>query len=69
MLLQQNEVNIIAIRDFMGHSSVTTTEIYARIDNRLQREALEKTSLVPELSEPLWQSNKGLLSWLESLGK
>ena len=69
MLLQQNEVNIIAIRDFMGHSSVTTTEIYARIDNKLQREALEKTSLVPESSEPPWQSNKGLLSWLESLGK
>lgn len=69
MLLQQNEVNIIAIRDFLGHASVTTTEIYARIDNRLKREALEKTSLVPESSELLWQSNKGLLNWLESLGK
>jgi len=69
MLLQQNEVNIIAIRDFLGHASVTTTEIYARIDNRLKREALEKTSLVPESSEPTWQSNKGLLDWLESLGK
>lgn len=69
MLLQQNEVNIIAIRDFLGHASVTTTEIYARIDNRLKREALEKTSLVPESPEPSWQSNKGLLNWLESLGK
>lgn len=69
MLLQQNEVNIIAIRDFLGHASVTTTEIYARIDNRLKREALEKTSLVPESSEPPWQSNKGLLDWLESLGR
>ena len=68
MLLQQNEVNIVAIRDFLGHSSVTTTEIYARIDNRLKREALEKTSFVPESSEPPWQSNKGLLAWLESLG-
>jgi site-specific recombinase XerD len=69
MLLQQNEVNIIAIRDFLGHASVTTTEIYARIDNRLKREALEKTSLVPESSDPPWQTNKGLLSWLENLGK
>jgi site-specific recombinase XerD len=69
VLLQQNEVNIIAIRDFLGHVSVTTTEIYVRIDNKLKREALEKTSLVPESSEPTWQKNKGLLNWLESLGK
>ncbi|WP_297338563.1 tyrosine-type recombinase/integrase [Algoriphagus sp.] len=69
VLLQQNEVNIIAIRDFLGHVSVTTTEIYIRIDNRLKREALEKTSLVPDSSEPTWQNNKGLLTWLESLGK
>lgn len=70
MLLQQSEVNIVAIRDFLGHASVTTTEIYARIDNRQKREALEKTSLAPESSElPVWQSNKGLLEWLESLGK
>ncbi len=70
MLLQQNEVNIVAIRDFLGHASVTTTEIYARIDNKQKREALEKTSLVPESSEqPVWQNNKGLLDWLESLGR
>lgn len=70
MLLQQSEVNIVAIRDFLGHASVTTTEIYARIDNRQKREALEKTSLTPESTElPVWQSNKGLLDWLESLGK
>jgi len=70
MLLQQSEVNIVAIRDFLGHASVTTTEIYARIDNRQKREALEKTSLMPVSSEsPIWQSNKGLLDWLESLGR
>ncbi len=70
MLLQQSDVNIVAIRDFLGHASVTTTEIYARIDNRQKREALEKTSLVPPSTEqPEWQSNRGLLEWLESLGK
>lgn len=70
MLLQQSEVNIVAIRDFLGHASVTTTEIYARIDNQQKREALEKTSLVPESSkDPIWQSSKGLLNWLESLGR
>ncbi|WPV69651.1 tyrosine-type recombinase/integrase [Chitinophaga sp. LS1] len=70
MMLQQNGVNLICIRDFLGHESVTTTEIYARIDNRQKREAIEKTSLSPDLSEdPSWQKDKGLLNWLESLAK
>lgn len=70
MMLQQNGVNLICIRDFLGHESVTTTEIYARIDNRQKREAIDKTSLSIGLSEdPSWQKDKGLLSWLESLGK
>jgi integrase/recombinase XerD len=70
MMLQQSGVNLVCIRDFLGHQSVTTTEIYARIDNKQKREAIEKTSLSPELKEvPTWQKNKGLLNWLESLGK
>ncbi|WP_367339791.1 tyrosine-type recombinase/integrase [Aminivibrio sp.] len=40
-LLQAN-VNLIYIRDFLGHASVTTSEIYARADNRMKREALER---------------------------
>jgi len=70
MLLQKSEVNIVAIRDFLGHASVTTTEIYARIDNTQKRDALEKTSLLPVSTElPEWQTNRGLLEWLESLGR
>lgn len=70
MMLQQSGVNLVCIRDFLGHQSVTSTEIYARIDNKQKREAIEKTSLSPELKEiPAWQKNKGLLNWLESLGK
>lgn len=34
-LLQAN-VNLIYIRDFLGHASVTTGEIYARADNRMR---------------------------------
>jgi integrase len=70
MMLQQSGVNLICIRDFLGHESVTTTEIYARIDNRQKREAIEKTSLSLGLSEdPSWQKDKGLLNWLESLAR
>lgn len=70
MMLQQNGVNLICIRDILGHESVTTTEIYARIDNKQKREAIEKTSLAPSPEDnPSWQKDKGLLGWLESLGK
>ncbi|WP_051578013.1 tyrosine-type recombinase/integrase [Sporolactobacillus terrae] len=34
MHLLENGVNLIYIRDFLGHSSVTTTEIYARCNRR-----------------------------------
>jgi site-specific recombinase XerD len=70
MMLQDTGVNLVYIRDFLGHSSVTTTEIYARIGTRQKLEAIEKTSLTPDLETlPIWQRNKGVLQWLESLGK
>ncbi|MCS2956898.1 site-specific integrase [Bacteroides salyersiae] len=69
MMLQESGINLIYIRDFLGHSSVTTTEIYARISQRQKIEAIEKTSLTPNVdSLPVWHKNKGLLQWLESLG-
>lgn len=70
VLLQRSGADLVCIRDFLGHASVTTTEIYARIDNEQKRRAIEKTSLSPgEEDLPSWQTDKGLLSWLESLGK
>lgn len=70
MMMQDAGVNLVSIRDFLGHSSVTTTEIYARINNRQKLEAIEKTSLSPDPEKlPVWQKNKGLLQWLEGLGK
>lgn len=70
MMLQDAGVNLVCIRDFLGHSSVTTTEIYARINNRQKLEAIEKTALSPDVDKlPEWQKNKGLLQWLEELGK
>jgi len=42
MHLLQAGVNLVYIRDFLGHESVTTTEIYARVDSKQKREAIEK---------------------------
>ena len=68
MHLLQAGVNLIYIRDFLGHTDIKTTEIYARADTELKRKALENAypSLVdPNL--PDWGSNSDLMSWLSSL--
>jgi integrase/recombinase XerD len=69
MLMIKAGVNLVCIRDFLGHQSLTSTEIYVRIDNEQKLEAINKTSLTPLTPEgPAWLKDKGLLHWLESLG-
>ena len=68
MHLLQAGVNLIYIRDILGHVSVETTEIYARADSKQKREAIEKAYVdVVNNEEPAWQNNKNLLDWLMSL--
>ena len=42
MHLLQSGVNLIYIMDLLGHVSVQTTEVYAKADTKLKRDALEK---------------------------
>lgn len=42
MELITSGVDLMYIRDLLGHSSVTTTEIYARTDAKLKRKAIER---------------------------
>ena len=68
MLLLQAGVNLIYIRDLLGHVDIATTEIYARADTELKRQALEKA--YPEMIDsklPHWTKDGNLLSWLSSL--
>ena len=70
MHLLQAGVNIIYIRDLLGHVSIQTTDIYARADSKLKREALEKAyvDLVPENAKTReWEKSQNLLEWLKSL--
>lgn len=70
MHLLQSGVNLVYIRDFLGHVDIQTTEIYARIDGEMKRKALEKSSnKVVSDKLPAWQNNAGLMNWLKSLGK
>ena len=68
MHLLQANVNLVYIRDFLGHASVTTSEIYARADDQMKRRALEQaySPTIIDVS-PAWQDDKSLLKWLQSL--
>lgn len=73
MHLLQAGVNLVYIRDILGHVSIQTTEVYARADSKQKREALEKTytSILPqeEDNKPSWESDSELKSWLKNLGR
>ena len=72
MHLLQAGVNLVYIRDLLGHVSTQTTDIYARADSNQKREALEKayTDLVPEKAkERDWEKNRDLVFWLKALQK
>ena len=65
MHLLQAKVNLIYIRDFLGHIDLKTTEIYARTDTETKRKAIENAC--PDLINgdlPDWNRNQELLSWL-----
>ena len=68
MHLLQAGVNLVYIRDILGHTSIQTTDIYARADSKQKREALEKSyvDLTPESNNlGLWEKNQNLLEWLK----
>ena len=68
MHLLQAGVPLVIIRDFLGHADIKTTQVYARADLQMKREALEE--LAPTVTPhglPSWQTDAELLSWLRSL--
>ncbi len=63
-------VELIYIRDILGHSSVTTTEIYARVCNARKREAIERAYKdISGENKDDWSGNKDLMSWLVDISK
>lgn len=70
MHLLQSGVNLVYIRDILGHVSIQTTDIYARADSKAKRQALEKAyvDLNPEVkSERVWERDRNLREWLKGL--
>ena len=68
--MHQSGINLIYIRDLLGHSDVSTTEVYARADEKMKCEALENAYQSPSDGEmPSWQEDNDLLNWLKNFGK
>jgi site-specific recombinase XerD len=61
-------VDVTVIRDWLGHTSLDTTNIYARANLETKRKALEKAdpSMRPG-KPPRWKRETELLEWLDSL--
>ena len=66
MHLLEAGVNLIYIRDLLGHADVSTTEIYARANAEAKLKAIESAyqSLTPE-PLPNWTADQDLLEWLD----
>lgn len=65
--LLRSGVDINTVRDWLGHVSVNTTNIYARVD--LEKKAKAIAHCEPELAKPVkhWSKDKMLMSFLRSL--
>ena len=71
MHLLESGVNYIYIRDFLGHSDIKTTEIYAKISVEQKKKALSKVynENIPISEETSWNKDKDLLNYLMQLSK
>ena len=70
MHLLQAGIAIIYIRDFLGHESVKTTEVYAKADGKSKRAALDaaySAALDSELPARSWNDDDDLMRFLTDL--
>ena len=68
MHLLQAGVNIVYIRDFLGHVDIKTTDIYAQTNIEMKRAAIQ--NIYPELIDntlPDWNKDCTLIDWLSNL--
>ena len=71
MHLLEAGVNLVYIRDQLGHANISTTEVYARANPEVKRTALAKAAgTLPEQKKtPSWLADGNLMTFLNSLGK
>ena len=67
MHMLQAGINLIYIRDFLGHVHVETTEIYAKADTEMKRRAIESAHIQIDSDLPAWTDDKDLMALLTNL--
>jgi len=68
MHLLEGGVNLIYIRDFLGHTSVITTEIYAKSNPEIKRKAIEDASPnVLPAEKYSAKEKKEMIEWLKTI--
>jgi len=68
--LLQAGIDLTAIRDYLGHSSVTTTSRYLHTNLDMKRKVLSqfwKRAGLENTQPKRWRPSQGLLAYLESL--
>lgn len=67
MHLLEAGVNLIYIRDILGHKSITTTEIYAKTNPKIKQKAIEDNSQSIKINDKYGAKSKNdLLHWLKN---
>ena len=67
MHLLENGENLIYIRDLLGHTSVTTTEIYSKANPEVKRKHIEDASRIRDISlDYSTEEKEELLEWLKN---
>jgi len=70
MELVNSGVDLIYIRDLLGHVSVKSTEIYAKADSSKKREAIEAASKdIVKKEKAQWEKNFKLKEWLKGFNR
>ena len=65
--LLRGGVDINTVRDWLGHVSVDTTNIYARVDLETKAKAIARCEPEPTKQAKPWTADEGLMTFLQSL--
>ena len=64
--LLKSGVDIVTVSQWLGHSNINSTNIYATIDLEMKREAINKIA-IQTTDIAMWKKDTTVLKWLENL--
>jgi site-specific recombinase XerD len=65
--LLRSGVDINTIRAWLGHVSLTTTNVYAEVDLKMKAEALAECEVEDSVPSKPWREDEGLMEFLRTL--